>query len=325
MICIENEDLCRQIYQAAMDSGFDDCGIISLEDMDGYVVNTMNRVEAVPESSSFYRGAIQSAAGLKDNYPWAKSIVVCISWIGKYRFPKKLEGMYSKGFYISNDSYADAPGHIRKLSLGEWFDRQNIQWTGTLKPGGGIFGLRHAAQMAGLGIIRRNNFLYNETGSWLEIDVFLIDKECRLYQKKQIKPCPAGCNRCMDACPTKALCAPHTLNPNYCVSFINTFGRGMVPEGLQEEQLQEWIVGCEVCQNACPFNSKHDWSQGEEYPGLEELVDVMQPKNILSASKEQLENICLRSANHLNQRNTEVLKLNAERVIRNRKKQNCCP
>ena len=94
MICIENEDLCKQIYQVAMDAGFDDCGIISLEDMDGYVANTMKRVEAVPESNNFYRGAIQSVAGLKDNYPWAKSIVVCVSRIGKCRFPEKLEGMY---------------------------------------------------------------------------------------------------------------------------------------------------------------------------------------------------------------------------------------
>ena len=325
MFCIENEDLCKQIYQAAMDSGFDDCGIISLEDMDGYTVNTMKRVETVPGSIGFYGGAIQRVSGLKNKYPWAKSIVVCVSWVGKYRFPEKLEGLYAKGFYISNDSYADAPGHTKKLGLGEWFERQGIQWTGTVKPGGGIFGLRHAAQMAGLGIIRRNNFLYNENGSWLEIDSFLIDKECRLYQKKEIKPCPIGCTRCMDACPTKALCAPYTLNPSHCVSAINTFGKGVIPEDLWEEQLQKWIVGCEACQNACPFNSKHDWSQGKEYPGLEELVDVMQPENILSASKEQLENICLRSANHLSPRNAEVLKINAERVIRNRKKKKCCP
>ena len=230
--------------------------------------------------------------------------------------------MYAKGYYVSPDSYPDAPGHLRKMTLGKWFDEQNIQWTGSTQPGGGIWGLRHAAQMAGIGIIRRNNFLYSEKGSWVEMDSFLIGEHCRLYQKKDLKPCPENCTICQNACPTGALCEAYTLNPDHCVSAINTFGKGIVPNGLHEEQLGSWMVGCDACQNACPFNRKHDWSQGEDYPGLDALVEVMQPENIHSASNEQLENICLRSSNHLQAKDTEVLKTNAERVLRNRSKQN---
>ena len=90
---IENEELSLRIYQACMDAGFDDCGIISIEDMDGYITNTLKRIESVPTSADFYGRAIQNTQELKTKYPWAKSIVICLSWIGKYRYPQELEGM----------------------------------------------------------------------------------------------------------------------------------------------------------------------------------------------------------------------------------------
>ena len=40
---IENEELSEQIYQACIDAGFDDCGIISIDDMDGYIANIQKR------------------------------------------------------------------------------------------------------------------------------------------------------------------------------------------------------------------------------------------------------------------------------------------
>ena len=316
---IENEELSLRIYQACIDAGFDDCGIISIEDMDTYIANTRKRIEAVPVSAGFYKNAISGTEEIRARFPWAKSIVICLSQTTKYKYPKELQGLYAKSFFISRDSVKNGPEHLQKHKLGRWFDENQIEWTGAIKENGsGIWGLRHAAQAAGIGIIRRNNFLYNEDGSWIELDSFLIGEHCRLYQDRKFAPCPTGCTVCQKACPSSALCAPYTLNPFHCVSFINTFGRGIVPEGLQGEQLGTWIVGCDACQDACPFNRRHDWSQGEDYPGLGALVEIMQPENILSASSEQLENICLRSSDHLQPKDSEVLKTNAERVLHNR-------
>lgn len=316
---IENEELSLRIYQACIDAGFDDCGIISIEDMNTYIANTRKRIEAVPASAGLYKNAISETEEIRTRFPWAKSIVICLSQISKYKYPKELQGLYAKSFFISRDSVKNGPEHLQKHKLGRWFDENQIEWTGAIKENGSsIWGLRHAAQAAGIGIIRRNNFLYNEDGSWIELDSFLIGEHCRLYQDRKFTPCPTGCTICQKACPSSALRAPYTLNPFHCVSFINTFGRGIVPDGLQEEQLGTWIVGCDACQDACPFNRRHDWSQGEDYPGLGALVEIMQPENILSASSEQLENICLRSSDHLQPKDSEVLKTNAERVLHNR-------
>ena len=314
---IENEELSMRIYRACMDAGFDDCGIISIEDMDTYIANTRKRIEAVPASAGLYKNAISGTEEIRTRFPWAKSIVICLSQISKYKYPQELQGLYAKGFFISRDSDKNGPEHLQKHNLGRWFDENQIEWTGTIKENGfGIWGLRHAAETAGIGIIRRNNFLYNKDGSWIELDSFLIGEHCRLYQDKKFAPCPTGCTVCQKACSSSALRAPYTLNPFHCVSFINTFGRGIVPDGLQEEQLGTWIVGCDACQDACPFNRRHDWSQGEDFPGLNDLISLMQPENMLAASDDELVHICRRTADHLSEKDVDVLRASAGRALR---------
>ena len=46
-----------------------------------------------------------------------------------------------------------------------------------------IGSLRYVAEMAGLGIVRKNNFLYSEKGSYLELVGYVIDQECELYHE----------------------------------------------------------------------------------------------------------------------------------------------
>lgn len=184
---IENKELSLRIYRACMDAGFADCGIIAIEEMGAYISKVRERIEKVPSSAGIYQNAIRKTEQIKVMFPWARSIVVCLSWLGRFRYPKELQGMYTKDFFVSRDSDKKGLEYQQKLKICQWFDENQIQWTGSMKEAGvGILGLRHAAQSAGLGIIRRNNFLYNEDGSWLELDGFLIDKYCRLYQEKDI-------------------------------------------------------------------------------------------------------------------------------------------
>lgn len=44
------------------------------------------------------------------------------------------------------------------------------------------------------------------------------------------------------------------MDPGNCVSFLTTFGKGNVPEHLDEGMLEEWICGCDNCQDTCPYN-----------------------------------------------------------------------
>ena len=79
-------------------------------------------------------------------------------------------------------------------------------------------------------------------------------------------------------------------------------------------------MGCDACQEACPFNRRHDWSQGRDFPGLDDLTDLMQPENILAASEEELaRRICPLTADHIRPEDAITLKINAQRVLHNQK------
>lgn len=304
-------ELGKSIYQAAMKAGFDNCGIISLDDMIPYETRLQERMQTVPESKPFYEG-IFANANIKKRYPWARSLVICTIWYGKYRYPKQLQDKYAKGFFLSYESDKTTKIYKQKQLLNEWFDMQGIRWSNKK-----IYGLRYAAMKAGLGIIRNNNFFYDEKGSWLELVGFVIDQECRLYHNQQLRPCLPNCNLCIKNCPTKSLFAPYTMNPFKCISYCTTFGKGVVPKGIEERSFGTWIVGCDRCQDVCPFN-RHDWDTGEDFMHLEELVPVLEPEVVLKLTDEQLVNLIIpKTVGHIDAKEVTTLRKNVIRFLKN--------
>lgn len=316
---VEEQALAQSIYQTALEAGFDNCGIISLDDMESYGTRFEERTEAVPESKPFYE-KLHALVDTKKRFPWAKSLVICTTWYGKYRYPKQLQGRYAKSFFLSPESDKSTEAYKQKQTLHQWFDEQGIRWDGGPKLGAiQVGGLRYAALQAGLGIIRTNNFFYDEKGSWLELEGYVIDRECRLYQKQQLRPCSPNCNLCVKNCPTKSLSTPYTMNPLKCISYCTTFGKGTVPKGVEESVFGEWLVGCDRCQDVCPFN-RHDWNSGEDFPGLDELLPILEPEALLTATDEELVNqVIPKTVKHIQPNEVEVLRRNAARILRNQK------
>ncbi len=107
------------------------------------------------------------------------------------------------------------------------------------------------------------------------------------------------------------------MNPMACVSFWTTFGKSVLPPFFKKEQFDEWICGCDACQDACPHNRKKDWSEGEEFPGLRELVPLLEPANLIAATDEELrERIIPKTADHVAANQTETLRRGAKRVLK---------
>ena len=307
----EGQKLAQSIYQAALEAGFDNCGVISLDDMQSFDARLKERIEAVPESGPFYE-SIRGNADIRKRFPWAKSLVICITRYGKYHYPEQLQGRYAKSFFLSEES-KPAERHKQQHTLTQWFDEQNIRWVH------GPYGLRHAAVQAGLGIIRKNNFFYDEKGSWLNLAGYVIDKECQLYQEHPCRPCPSNCHLCVKNCPTGSLSAPYVINPSRCISYCTTFGKGIIPKGVDEKAFGERLIGCDRCQDICPFN-RHDWTSGEDFPGIEELLPLLEPETLLAATDEELINrVIPKTADHIHPEEVETLRRNAARLLRNRK------
>ncbi|HYI97801.1 MAG TPA: tRNA epoxyqueuosine(34) reductase QueG [Bryobacteraceae bacterium] len=116
---------------------------------------------------------------------------------------------------------------------------------------------RTYARLAGLGWIGRNTCLINqEVGSWLFLGEILTSLA---LEPNSPPPDRCGtCTRCIDACPTEALVPGGlrtVLDSTRCISYYTIEHRGEVPEHMREG-LGDWIFGCDICQDVCPWNHK---------------------------------------------------------------------
>ncbi len=138
---------------------------------------------------------------------------------------------------------------------------------------------REVAAAAGLGWVGKNtNLIRHKTGSWLLLGEILTTAE--LEYDEPVRNLCGSCTRCIDACPTDALLEPYRLDARRCISYLTIELKGSIPEE-HRPAIGDWIFGCDICQDVCPWNRKiptaptdHFTARGEEArsPDLLELI-----------------------------------------------------
>ncbi len=276
------DPIAKLINQKALELGYEKCGIIPVGMLGGYEEKLNERVHKIPESSAFYKGQ-QRLVQFQKEYPWAKSVVVLTVPYSIYKLPQAVNGHVAKKYLFDTRIDENTKEFQNSLALENYMQELGLK-TGTNRKFG-VVGLRWAAMEAGLGIIRRNNFFYTESGSWINIEAFLTDREMELIETPGLRPCPKGCDRCIKACPTASLCEEYTMNPLKCISFLTTFGGKDLPKEPMAAQTGGWIYGCDVCQEVCPMN-RGKWIGHEEFPGLSGLADALDAEQILKMDEQ---------------------------------------
>lgn len=122
---------------------------------------------------------------------------------------------------------------------------------------------RELAQRAGLGWIGKNTCLINpDSGSYFLLAEILM--EIKLPPDEAITSDHCGsCTRCIEACPTSCILPNRTIDANRCLSYLTIEEKGPIPLDLRP-QIGNWVFGCDVCQQVCPWNLRFAASSSEE-------------------------------------------------------------
>jgi epoxyqueuosine reductase len=185
--------------------------------------------------------------------------------------------------------YAQAPDYHQYL-----WDRLNAMaaWLDAEVPGTRSHGVtdtaplleRDFARRAGLGWVGKNTMLLNkQQGSFFVLGAFLTTLELEPDPPTEVGHC-GTCTACLDACPTAAFPEPGVLDARRCISYLTIELKTAMPEELRS-QVGDWLFGCDICQDVCPWNHRPNPSPGLPYnPDLA----AINPEELLALAPEEL-------------------------------------
>ena len=134
---------------------------------------------------------------------------------------------------------------------------------------------REAAARSGVGFYGKNTMLITRKhGSWVVLGTLVTDVE--LEPTAPLGLDCGSCTLCIEACPTGALDEPGTVDVNRCLSYW-TQSKHSIPEAYRPE-LRDFAYGCDICQDACPWNRGIERRRGDVKPppGAEPTVSLVE-------------------------------------------------
>lgn len=128
------------------------------------------------------------------------------------------------------------------------------------------------AQKSGLGWIGKNSNLINpKNGSYFFIAELILDIE--LEPDLPITDYCGTCTKCIDACPTQAIIKPYVVDGSKCISYFTIELKDAFPESLKNT-FDDWVFGCDVCQEVCPWNRFSKPTQEPAFHPREGLLEM---------------------------------------------------
>ena len=114
---------------------------------------------------------------------------------------------------------------------------------------------RDLAQCAGLGWIGKNTCLIHPAqGSYFFLAEIFLGIELVIDPPFQADHC-GTCTRCLEACPTGCIFPDRTIDARRCIAYQTIELKGSIQQDLRS-LLGEWVFGCDVCQQVCPWNNR---------------------------------------------------------------------
>ena len=230
--------------------GFSFCGIAKAEFLEN----------EAPKLEEWLRRSYQGQMTYLENHfdkrldptllvPGAKSVV---SLVYNY-YPKK---ELNSGLKIAKYAYGEDYHDVIKDKLHEFMQRiqdEVGEVNGRVFVDSAPVMERAWAQRSGLGWIGKNSLLLNRSmGSFFFLAEIILDLE--LEYDSPMKDYCGSCTACIDACPTDAIPEPYVVDGSKCISYFTIELKGAIDEKQDPSSFNNWIFGCDICQDVCPWN-----------------------------------------------------------------------
>lgn len=130
------------------------------------------------------------------------------------------------------------------------------------------------AQQAGLGWVAKNgNLITRQYGSWIFLGELLTTLELS-PDVSHTAHC-GTCTRCLQACPTQAITQPYVVDANRCIAYHTIENRAPALPAEIVPHLQNWVAGCDICQDVCPWNQR--FAQPTDIPEFHPYPENLAP------------------------------------------------
>jgi epoxyqueuosine reductase len=149
------------------------------------------------------------------------------------------------------------------------------------------------ASKSGLGWIgKHSNLITKEQGSYLFIAEIILD--VKFDYDGPIQDYCGTCTKCIDACPTGAIIQPYQVDGSRCISYFTIELKDAIPQEMKG-QFDNWMFGCDICQEVCPWNKFSKNHETEEFDPHPNLL-AMSAKDWEELKKEQFQEVFRKSA-----------------------------
>ncbi len=241
----------RLIKQWARELGFMQCGIA----MAGFLENDAPLLEKWLHQGrhgemKYMENHFDKRLDPRKLVPGAKSVITLM-----YNYYPENELPEKDNYKIARYAYGEDYHFVIKDKLKSFFSRirdQIGQAEGRVFVDSAPVMERSWAKKSGIGWIGKNSLLLNRgSGSYFFLAEIILDLDL-------IPDGPTGdycgtCTACMDACPTDAIPEPYQVDGSRCISYLTIELKSSIPEEFRE-QMNDWIFGCDICQEVCPWN-----------------------------------------------------------------------